>query len=125
MKKGATRDRGVFVCFGPRDLARRGLASGVVVVERFWFFRVFPARPRLPVGRMKALLDLVAKETGRKFKKRDRWAKELVESGFITPEDLEDEEVLAKCEIYQRLKGSGSRPGETMESLLAAGPKKR
>lgn len=95
-------------------LARLGLTPDLLMDQL--------ADPRDLVGRMKALLDLVANETGRKFKKRDRWAKELVERGFTTPENLEDEGALAGCEIYQRLKGKAGRPGETMESLLAIGP---
>jgi len=105
-----------------RELARLALARMGLTLE---LLMDQPTDLGDPVERMKALLDLVAKETGRKFKKRERWAKELVERGFVTPENLEDEEALARYEIYQRLKGSGSRPGETMESLLASGPKKK
>lgn len=97
-----------------QSLARMGLP--------LWLLMDQSSDPSDPVERMKALLDLVAGETGRKFKKRDRWAKELVERGFVTPENLEDEEALGRCEVYRRLKGKEGRPGETMEALLSAGP---
>ena len=75
-----------------------------------------------PAKLMEAVLDMITERTNRTFKKKGRWAKELLDKAN-PPADLDH---LEDCEVFDRLTAKEKKGWkETMENLLTTGPRQK